>query len=514
MGRFVFRLESLPAPVVRHLNGLWKRRWAVAIAAWAAALLGWFGLWLIPDKYESRAQVYVQTETILQPVLNGVTAAPDYRSRVEVMRLQLLTRPNVEEIIYRSGLDQTIEAKGEVDRLKEMQGLIERVAETISIESPRDLYFVITYRNADPVIAKKVTDAVLTLLIEQDLGASLSESDSARRRLNLQIEQFEERLTANEEAVASFRREHAVELAASEGTTRRRDQKDQELLRTADEIAKTRGRILTLQNLLSATPRVASGGEIERLRVELADLRSKYNDTHPDIRGLEARLKELGRHDSGLASNPDYVRLGSELRVAEDSLANLEDREADLRAEVNALDLAVGQAPAVLAELAQIERQYDTTKKTYEDLLARRDRLQLTQSLGPAGRGVEYQVFERPVRALKPAFPPRGLLIAFVGVLALGAGAGVGIGLNALDRSYAQADELEAAFGLPVLGAIAEAPSAAVSAFRRREILRLACAGGALILVGAVYGALTLSTVSPESLREAAAGETFRGDRL
>ena len=131
----MFKFSDLPPPVLRSLNGLWRRRWLVIAVAWAAALIGWFAVWLIPDKYESRAQVFVQTETILEPVLNGFTARPDYSRRVEAMRLQLLTRPNVEEIILRSGLDKTIEAKTPLERRAKMQSMVDWVASQIKIES-------------------------------------------------------------------------------------------------------------------------------------------------------------------------------------------------------------------------------------------------------------------------------------------------------------------------------------------------------------------------------------------
>ena len=119
----MFQFADLPPPVIRLINGLWRRRWIVVAIAWFTALLGWFALWLIPDKYESRAHVYVQTETILQPVLNGFTARPDYAQRVEVMRLQLLTRPNVVEIIERAGLDKTIEARSSIDRRAKLESM-------------------------------------------------------------------------------------------------------------------------------------------------------------------------------------------------------------------------------------------------------------------------------------------------------------------------------------------------------------------------------------------------------
>ncbi len=450
-------------------------------------------VWLMPDQYESRAHVFVQTETILEPVMNGFTARPDYSQRVEVMQMQLLTRPNVEEIILRSKLDETIDARTPVERKAKMEGLINWVSEQIQIESPRPMYFIISYKNSDPEIARAVVDAVLNLLIEQDLGASLSESEAARRRLNLQIEEYEEKLTANERAVAEFRRAHASELAETSGTNRRRELRENELVRVTDELERTKGRILTLQNLLLATPRTTSGDELDKLKVELADLRSRYRDDHPDIRGVVARIEQLENGAGGaLSSNPEYVRLSSELRVAKDSIKNLEDREDRVREELETLDLAAGQAPAVEAELQQIIREYEQTQKTYEELLGRRDRLELTKNLGVAGRGVEYQVFERPQTALLPSDPPRMLLIIGAFIFAVGAGAGAAFVVTLLDKSYTQASELHEAFGLPVLGSISEVPSEEVRGGRRLDRRRLGAAFGALLLFGVIYAYFTV----------------------
>lgn len=488
----MFKFSDLPQPVLRSLNGLWRRRWLMVAVAWAAALAGWFAVWLIPDKYESRAQVFVQTETILEPVLTGFTARPDYSRRVEVMRLQLLTRPNVEEIILRAGLDKTIEAHTPIERRAKMQSMVDWVASQIKIESPREMYFIISYKNSDPTISRAVVDAVLNMLIEQDLGASLTESEAARRRLDLQIEEYEEKLTANERAVAAFRAEHATELTSLQGTTRQRELKENEIVRVGDELERTKGRVLTLQNLLSATPRRASGGEIDRLRVELAALRSQYEENHPDIRGVLARIEELEKEDAALSANPEFIRLQSELRVAQGSVVALEAREKLLKEELDALDFAAGQAPAVEAALRQIVREYEQTQKTYEELLSRRDRLALTRNLGAAGRGVEYQVFEWPTQALEPTDPPRLLLILGVCVAAIGAGAAAALGLTILDKSYTQASELQAAFGLPVLGAISETSSEEIFETRKRDHLRLAMAGAGFVALAGLYAYLTV----------------------
>ena len=273
---------------------------------------------------------------------------------------------------------------------------------------------------------------------------------------------------------------------------RQRELKENDMARVRDELERTKGRVLTLQNLISATPQRASGGELDRLKVELSALRSQYEENHPDIRGVLARIEALEQEGAALSANPEYVRLRSELRVAQDSAIALEGREKRFTEELNALDLPEGQAPAAEAQLRQIVREYEQTQNTYEELLSRRDRLHLTRNLGAAGRGVEYQVFEWPTEALAPVEPLRLILILLVLVMAGGAGAAAALALTLIDKSYTQASELQSAFGLPVLGALSEVPSLSVLVERKRDMMRLAFACVGLLAVAGLYSYLSV----------------------
>lgn len=486
----MFDLADLPRPVIRYAIGLWRRRWIVVIAAWIAAFAGWFGVWLLPDKYESRAQVFVQTESILQPVMTGVTAQPNYERRVEVMRQQLLTRPNVEEVIYRSGLHQTIKARSEIERRVKLEKLIAWVGNEIKVTSPQEMYFNISYRYGERDIARDVVDAVLNLLIEQDLGASLQEKEEARRLLDAEIKNFEDRLTAKEREVAAFRRDHAEELAVIEGNVRRREQRETDLARIATDLAVEERRVATLRGLLAATPATSSGPELDRLKVDLAQLRSQYNETYPDIENLKARIAQLeGSGGTLLPVNPEHRRLATELATASGAVEGLRSAEAKARAELGALAVTIGAAPAVEAEQQQIVRDYEQTRKSYEELLGRRDRLALTSSLGAGGQGVEYKIFERPTAALTPATPPRMLFILAALVGAFGAGAAAALLITYFDRSFTQSTDLEEAFGLTVLGSVSVVPTRIAGAAMRRDLawLGAACAGLVLIAFGYLY---------------------------
>ncbi|MEO0399759.1 MAG: XrtA system polysaccharide chain length determinant [Pseudomonadota bacterium] len=483
-----FDLSSVPHQAIRYAVGLWRRRWIVVLIAWLTALLGWFGVWLLPDEYESRAQVFVQTETILDPVMNGVTARPNYERRVEVMRNQLLTRPNVEEVIFRAGLDQEIKAKNPIAREAEMQGLVDWVGGKIAIESPQDMYFVIRYRFGDPIIARNVVDEFVNLLIEQDLGASLTESQEARRRLDVQIKVYDERLTTKDREIADFRRINADELAVIEGRALRREQLETDLSRLADSLSQANRRVTTLQTILSQTPRTSTGNERDKLLVELAALRSQYEDDHPDILAVQARIDELSDGSGGrLPQNPEFRRVSNDLRAAKDAVASLKEREQDLLAERETLAFTLGQAPQVQADLQRIQRDYEQTRLSYEELVQRRERLSLTESLGAGGKGVEYRVYERPEAAIKPVAPPRFVLIVAVLFMAVGAGCGAAAAVTFFEKSFTQSSELTQTFGLPVLGALSEVPSKSVTQNRRMDLLRLGGAFAALLALAGAY---------------------------
>lgn len=483
----MFDLADLPRPIIRYAVGVWRRRWIVMIGAWACALAGWFGVWLLPDKFESRAQVFVQTESILEPVMNGVTARPNYEARVDVMRQQLLSRPNVEAVIYRAGLDGVIEASGELDRRVKMERLIDWVASSIKIESPQDRYFVITYRFGDAAMARDVVDAVLNLLIEQDLGASLEEKEEARRLLNAEIARFESQLKERQNVVAEFRRLHAEELSAVEGDARRRDQVATDLQRIGDQLASEQQRVATLRTLLSQTSRTSTGDELDRLKVQLAQLRSQYEEGYPDIQNVKARISELESASTALPSNPEHRRLTVELATSEGQVEALKQREATLRADQQTLAVALGQAPNVQVELQRLMHAMEQTQKGYNELLDRRTRLSLTTSLGAGGQGVEYKVFERPTIALRPAAPPRLILILGVLVLAIAAGVGLALALTMFDRTFTQPDDLKDRFGLPVLGSFSVVSSAYTRALVRRDRMRLAGAAFGLLVITCFY---------------------------
>lgn len=490
LGCCVFDLSELPRPVIRYGAGLWRRRWLIVTLAWLTALACWAAIWLLPDKYESQAHVSIQ-EALVNPLLKDDAVRPDYEQRVEVLRLSLLTFPNVEEMVYRVGLDKTIDANSPLDRQAHLEQLVKNIAGSIRIESPRDMYFIIKFFHSDPQIAKDVVDAALNLLIEQDLGASLRDQEASELRLRSTIAEYDALLSEQAREIAEYRSVHAEELASSLGDEQSKIRRQAQLDDLVDNISQVRLRVESLRQRLVLTPRVSSGGELEDLKIQLSQLRGQYNDNYPDIQNLLKQIERL-ESDTALPDNPEYRRVGAELRSAQDTLRALEVREDRIRSQIETEAVTFDQAPAVVAQLQRLVRNNQETKEIYQRLTASRDSLALRKTLDNGGRGLEYTVFERPRKALVPSDPPRMLLILAAIVVAFGVGVFLALVMTFLEKTYTQLSDLEEAFGLPVLGAIGQVQTSRIRKKVRFDFFRLTMACSALFLLcfGYIYAAV------------------------
>lgn len=471
-------LNDLPKPIVRYAVGLWTRRWLVLSVAWLVAVIGWVAIMMMPDAYESRAQIYVDTDTALNETLEESARRADFEKRVRVMTLQLLSRENLEQVIAEVGIDEEIAAAAaerapgdaaEQERIRNvlLQRKIKSLGDSIRIASSEEQYYTISYLDKNPVMAQRIVAAVIDLFIEKDVGTAISQSETALSRLDREIQRYDSLLAQKDQEIAAFRREHADELTGNETQRRRLDQKEGELSGIEFSIEQSTRRRQTLMGELATTPRNTSGTELDQLKLQLAQLQSQYRDNYPDIIALKARIAELENGGASLPNNPEYQRLEASIRVVDDELAVLRQRQASLRTEIEQLTLTASQVPAVQAELQEIMRNYDQIEASYEDLLSERERQAITASLSEGGGTVDYNLYEAPTVAAEPAWPPRGLMSLAVFVIAMGTGVGIAFLLAQIDRSYTQASDLEQALGLPVLGAISPAQTPA----RRRENL-------------------------------------------
>src|SRR5689334_7398865 len=185
-------MDSIRSLVEQYLRAAWRRRWMGVIIAWLVCGIGWVGVYLVPNQYESSARLYVDADAILTPLLRGLAADSAPTGQLEVLQRTLLSRPNLEKVISKTDLDLSVTGPSDRERL------LQELATGIQVKPQTKNLFTITYRNRSAKVAHDVVQTLLTLFVESATGSNRNDMENARRFLEHQISSYEQQLRAAE----------------------------------------------------------------------------------------------------------------------------------------------------------------------------------------------------------------------------------------------------------------------------------------------------------------------------
>ena len=124
-------MHELLAQLETYLRTAWRYRWAGLAAAAVICLVGWVAVLLMPNKYEVSAKVFLDTSSLLRPVLRGLAVETSARQEAILMvRRTLLTRPNLESVARTADMDLKTKTP------EEMEAVVEELAKTVSRRMP------------------------------------------------------------------------------------------------------------------------------------------------------------------------------------------------------------------------------------------------------------------------------------------------------------------------------------------------------------------------------------------
>jgi polysaccharide chain length determinant protein (PEP-CTERM system associated) len=461
--------------ILSYARAVWMKRWYALGIAWLVCLVGWALVMRLPDQYEASARVNIDTQSFLKPLLRGLTFSTSPTQQIQLMVSTLLSRPNLEKIARMTDLDLQVKTDQEMDQL------LGELKDNIKLlkESRQDLY-VIKFEHEDRDVAKRVVQAVLTLFVENTLGENRQESVTAKRFLDAEIKEYEQRLKDSEQRLVDFKRknlsylssggsDYYQRLQAAMGNVESSKLMLTEAKRQRDSIREQiedQEEELSFVFDLGGTDSVSTyDRRIEALQSNLDAMFLKYTDKHPDVITLKAQLSELeekreeelaARAESGSAENENPVLQSLKL-----SLGNAQSQVAALMARVKAheqkvtdLQKLVHTIPAVEAELSDLDRDYDVVKRKHQELLQRREQATITAKASQASDDIEFKVIDPTRVPFEPSGPPRIIYMSGVLVGGLALGLGFSLLLVILKPTFSSIRMLALSTGLPILGSV------------------------------------------------------------
>lgn len=507
--------------ILTYVKGVWIKKRYIIVSTWLICPIGWSYVASLPDQYASSARLYVDTSSLLRPMLRGLAVFNNAGDQVQTVAQTLLSRPNLEKIAREADLDITVTTQAEMDVL--IEGL--RSGIRLSSTSERNIY-TIRYDSYSPELAQKIVQITLNEFVESSLGSNRQSSDSAEEFINRQIEEYEQRLEEAEQRLADFK---VSRIDRAPGSSR--DYYTQ-LQRQITELQTTELRILELtsqydaakaqligeapvfgltspESNMTSTMSTRYDGRIAALESKLDELLIQYTENHPEvlktkslmeslkkerqeyIQGLSQVAQETGSYSQfgNINQNPVYQELKLSVAQLEGQLAQLNVRAEQYRSKIAELEKIVDLVPQIEAEEQGLNRDYNITREKYLELISRREQAEMSRKAEATSDDVQFRVIDPPTLPTKPSGPNRILLYSTVLIIGFGAGLGIAFLVSQVNPVVLSPTQLISTFGIPVFGKISHINAIEIARVDRRRMLVFAASSGFIVFIyaGLVY---------------------------
>jgi len=494
--------------------GMWRFRYLGLAAAWGvgAALLAL--LLLLPSRYEASARIFVNTDSILKPLMTGLTVQPNEDQRIQMLSHVVISRPNVEKLVQQVGLDANARTS------EQREQLVDGVMKTLEFKGGgRESIYTLSYRDVDAARAKQVVALLAQLFIDSSRGGKSEDTETAKRFIDEQIGVYETKLREAENRLKDFKLRY---LGVSPGDGRDYFQRMSEAARLLDqsrlelrEAERSRDAYRQQLGSIEAANAHSGGGalppnaaladidaRLEAQRRNLDTLLQKDTESHPDVVGTKRVIRDLEAERRAIvATMPKTVpmeapaatsgpRASEQIKVslaqAEASVAALSMRVAEYNERHEKLKASAALVPQLEAEFAQLNRDYDVNKKNYELLVARRESASMSGEMQSVAGVNDFRMVDPPRVQPLPVSPKRRVLMPLSLILAIACGLGAMYLAQEWRPAFHDARGLREVTELPVVGTVTAIENEGTRREFRHSVYRWGAAVTALMAVYAV----------------------------
>lgn len=442
------RLDLVP-----YVEAPLRRPWLVLGTLIAVTALAVGTSFLLPKRYQTSTLILVESQKVPESVLREDVEGRG--PRLQTIRQEILSRTRLERVIQ--------ELDPYPGRHASATEVVDAMRGAIEISVKGNDAFSIDYTHRDPQKAQQVANRLATLFIEETSQTREAQAAGATEFLDSQLQDARKELEAKELAIRRYKEARMGRLpeqtTANLATLQRLQMEDQTV---AEGLRAARARLRELEAGQPA-PRPAAGDgrgsaapdpatELAQMKAQLAALRARYTDEHPDVRSLRDRIAQQERQQADTAPGTAGADLRrAEVEEAKRDLADLEAKKAQVEGRMFAFQNRVEDTPRTEQELATLTRDYQKINENYLELLKKKMDAQMAQRLEQRWKGEQFRVLDPAYLPERPVFPKRSLFLVggLVGGLVLGLA--LALLIEVLQPGVRSLHQLEARMPYPVL---------------------------------------------------------------
>ncbi|MGC1414815.1 MAG: Wzz/FepE/Etk N-terminal domain-containing protein [Candidatus Acidiferrum sp.] len=466
----------------RVLRRYW---WVLLIAISVCTALAAAATKVLPKKYISQTVVLVDPPAVSAEVVKPVVPE-NLGPQLASMQQQILSRTRLEPVIEKFGLYQQERKSHTIDelvvRLRDSIEVVPMEPMAGTAAGDRQLPgFTVRVTFDNPVAAQQICSEVTSMFTTESANSSVQQGKQATSFLTQEVEDAKSKLDAEDARLAQFKErfigslpdEEQMNLTLLAGMNTQLEALTQGLGRAQQEKAFDET-LLTQQeagwhaSLMGQTPET-DDQQLAALQDQLASLRSKYTDEHPDVIKLKARIATLKNKiatapktevkkeketNAELTEPLQIQQLRAKLRQDELNVADLTKQQIQAQQKIHTLESRIQSSPMVEQQYKELTRNHQTALDFYNNLLKNREQAVMATNLQQQQEGEQFRMLDPASLPEKPSFPK---VPVFLGG---GAGFGFALGLGILfllavsDKSLHTERDVEEYLKLPVLAAV------------------------------------------------------------
>ncbi|MBL9044322.1 MAG: polysaccharide biosynthesis tyrosine autokinase [Myxococcales bacterium] len=449
----------------RYVGVLWERRWAVVLMLVLWPTLAALWTQSQPRIYETRASILVEASvpqvlgSAVQDVVDPTPAnyylmqdflqtsrkvlTSDSLARRVAARLKLTTVPG----FYPGGkLPQSLDEAGEA--------LLNYYTADVVAETR---VLLLTARHTEPAWAKKISDAVADEFVADAAQTREVVNQRTTEQLADELDRLRRSLHDAEVALYDFKSKHDLLTVSMED---RANQVARQIDKYTDALTEVKLRKMQRQSQLTELRKLKELdalhvpvlgidmpqllGDLRRAYTEeqrrLAELRSRYQDTHPQVQQQSSKVEQILRE---LSREVEVALSASQIRYNE----ALSDEQKVLT-ELAQMKQEGMRLSRLEIDYNKLKRDADSLQKQYNLILNR------SKESGMVGRlrlsNIKVLDYARTPKV--PVSPRVRVVLALAVILALLLGVLLAFVFDALDRTVKAPQDIETHLGLPLLG--------------------------------------------------------------
>jgi len=453
----------------QHLLHAPLRRPMMVLAPWGAIfLLSVVALFVLPKKYRSSTLILVESEKLPASFVPKVATEESVR-RISDIRSAILSRTRLEQVIA---------ATNPYPDITEVTRAVDEMREATWVNSSGSDGFAVDFIHRDPHKAQEVASRLVALFIEETMQARALQVEGAIDFMVTQVQEARAELEKKDAALRRFKEERMGRLPEQLQTNLTTAEMLQREMQTVEEslfLAREKRDALARSADRSVgagqpTGAQATASDLDDLRSQLATLRSRYTDAHPDVESLRSRIAraEARLAETQPVESPSIGTAGAvgraQLQAATQEVEKLEMRQADLQRRIAVLRSRVEDTPRTEQELSNLNRDYNKLSDNYTSLLSKQLEAQMAGRLEERWRGDRFRVLDPAHLPDKPDSPRPKRILSLGLVVGLLIGLGLSVVAELLDPTVKDVQQLEGLLSYPVLARIPHLPSPSGSA--------------------------------------------------